>query len=72
MSGLSHRNLSKYLSLWIVLLLTHLIPSGAIKEKLIGALSAGVKTVIVPARNRHDVQELPEEVKRGLKIVCVQ
>ena len=45
---------------------------GAIKEKLIGALSAGVKTVIVPAPNRYNVQELPDEVKRGLNIVCAQ
>ncbi|KAF8463482.1 putative LON domain serine protease [Kalaharituber pfeilii] len=45
---------------------------GAIKEKLIGALSAGIKTVIVPARNRYDVQELPDEVKRGLDIVCAE
>ncbi|KAF8459566.1 Lon protease C-terminal proteolytic domain-containing protein [Terfezia claveryi] len=45
---------------------------GAIKEKLIGALSAGVKTVIVPAPNHYNVQELPDEVKRSLDIVCAQ
>ena len=45
---------------------------GAIKEKLIGALTAGVKTVIVPGRNRYDVKELPEEVKGGLRVVCVE
>lgn len=45
---------------------------GGIKEKLIGALRAGVKTVLVPEGNRGDVGELPKEVKEGLEIVCVK
>ncbi|RPA82819.1 ATP-dependent protease La [Ascobolus immersus RN42] len=44
---------------------------GGIKEKLIGALAAGVKTVILPRQNRKDVKELPEEVKTGLDIIFV-
>lgn len=44
---------------------------GGIKEKLIGALSAGVKTVILPRHNRKDVRDLPDEVKNGLDIVFV-
>ncbi|KAL1838264.1 hypothetical protein VTJ49DRAFT_2857 [Mycothermus thermophilus] len=44
---------------------------GGIKEKLIGALRAGVKTVILPAQNRKDVRDLPQEVKDGLEIVHV-
>lgn len=44
---------------------------GGIKEKLIGALSAGVKTVILPRHNRKDVRDLPDEVKNGLEIVFV-
>ena len=47
------------------------LPVGGIKEKLIGALQAGVKTVMLPVRNRNDVSELPEEVKAGLRIVEV-
>ena len=47
------------------------MPVGGIKEKLIGALRAGVQTVILPAGNRKDVRDLPEEVKRGLEIVFV-
>lgn len=46
--------------------------SGGIKEKLIGALTAGVKTVILPAHNKKDVKELPEEVKSGLDIIYVR
>ena len=46
-------------------------PVGGIKEKLIGALRAGVKTVLLPQGNRKDVRDLPEEVKQGLEIVHV-
>ncbi|KAL8861718.1 MAG: hypothetical protein Q9178_001919 [Gyalolechia marmorata] len=45
------------------------MPVGGIKEKLIGALRAGVKTVLLPNHNRKDVKDLPEEVKEGLEIV---
>ncbi len=45
---------------------------GGIKEKLIGALRAGVKTVLLPAQNRKDVRDLPQEVKDGLEIVHVR
>ncbi|KZZ99548.1 ATP-dependent protease La [Moelleriella libera RCEF 2490] len=44
---------------------------GGIKEKLIGALRAGVKTVLLPAQNRKDAKDLPQEVKDGLQIVHV-
>ncbi|PHH72086.1 hypothetical protein CDD80_4772 [Ophiocordyceps camponoti-rufipedis] len=44
---------------------------GGIKEKLIGALRAGVKTVLLPAQNRKDIKDLPQEVKDGLEIVFV-
>jgi len=44
---------------------------GGIKEKLIGALRAGVKTVLLPAHNRKDVKDLPQEVKDGLEIIHV-
>ncbi|CAN8103016.1 unnamed protein product [Discula destructiva] len=47
------------------------LPVGGIKEKLIGALRAGVKTVLLPGSNRKDVKDLPQEVKDGLNIVHV-
>ena len=47
------------------------MPVGGIKEKLIGALRAGVKTVLLPQGNRKDVKDLPQEVKDGLEIVHV-
>ncbi|KAK5165382.1 uncharacterized protein LTR77_008911 [Saxophila tyrrhenica] len=47
------------------------MPVGGIKEKLIGAMRAGVKKVLLPQGNRKDVKDLPQEVKDGLEIVTV-
>ncbi|KAI5363211.1 putative ribosomal protein S5 domain 2-type [Septoria linicola] len=47
------------------------MPVGGIKEKLIGALRAGVKKVLLPQQNRKDVKDLPQEVLDGLEIVHV-
>ncbi|PPJ56636.1 hypothetical protein CBER1_01811 [Cercospora berteroae] len=47
------------------------MPVGGIKEKLIGALRAGVKKVLLPVQNRKDVKDLPQEVLDGLEIVYV-
>ncbi|PSS02323.1 Lon protease-like protein 2, peroxisomal [Coniella lustricola] len=47
------------------------LPVGGIKEKLIGALRAGVQTVMLPSSNRKDVKDLPQEVKDGLEVVHV-
>lgn len=47
------------------------MPVGGIKEKLIGAHRAGVRTVLLPAHNRKDIKDLPQEVKDGLEIIHV-
>lgn len=47
------------------------MPVGGIKEKLIGAHRAGVTTVLLPAQNRKDIKDLPQEVKDGLEIIHV-
>ncbi|PZD37661.1 Lon, ATP-dependent Lon protease, bacterial type, partial [Pyrenophora tritici-repentis] len=44
------------------------LPVGGIKEKLIGALGAGVERVLLPEGNRKDARELPREVTEGIKI----
>lgn len=51
------------------------MPVGGIKEKLIGAHRAGVKTVLVPHQNRKDVKDVPSEVlkgENGLNVVYVK
>lgn len=47
------------------------MPVGGIKEKLIGAHRAGVKTVLLPGHNRKDVKDVPHEVKNELEIIHV-
>lgn len=47
------------------------LPIGGLKEKLLAAKNAGVKKVLVPAKNKKDVDEIDNEIKGGLKIVFV-
>lgn len=47
------------------------LPIGGLKEKLLAALRAGLKTVLIPAENEKDLEEIPENVKKGLKIIPV-
>lgn len=47
------------------------LPIGGLKEKLLAALRAGIKTVLIPAENKKDLEEIPENVKTGMKIVPV-
>ncbi|MFL6229735.1 MAG: endopeptidase La [Pyrinomonadaceae bacterium] len=46
-------------------------PVGGIKEKVLAAHRAGVRRIILPAKNEGDVEEIPEEVRRELEIVLV-
>lgn len=45
---------------------------GGLKEKTIGALRSGIKTVIIPSDNEKDVIELPSEVKDKIKFIKVK
>jgi ATP-dependent Lon protease len=47
------------------------LPIGGLKEKLLAALRGGLKTVLIPADNEKDLAEIPDNVKRGLKIIPV-
>ena len=44
---------------------------GGLKEKLLAAHRAGIKTVLIPADNEKDLADIPDNVKRVLKIVPV-
>ena len=44
---------------------------GGLKEKLLAALRAGVKTVLIPTENEKDLPEIPDNVKEGLQIIPV-
>ena len=45
---------------------------GGLKEKLLAAKNAGIKTVLVPKENQKDVEEISREIKGGLTIVFVE
>jgi len=47
------------------------LPIGGLKEKLLAALRGGLKTVLIPTENEKDLAEIPDNVKRGLKIIPV-
>ncbi|WP_337995675.1 endopeptidase La [Oleispirillum naphthae] len=44
---------------------------GGLKEKLLAALRGGIKTVLIPEENEKDLTEIPDNVKRGMKIIPV-
>ena len=48
------------------------LPIGGMKEKILAAKQAGIKTVILPARNKKDLPEVPKEAKKGLKFEFVK
>src|SRR5215471_11686233 len=48
------------------------LPIGGLKEKLLAALRAGIKTVLIPSENEKDLAEIPDNVKKGLTIVPVK
>jgi ATP-dependent Lon protease len=48
------------------------LPIGGLKEKLLAALRAGIKTAIIPYENKKDLADIPDKVKNGLNIVPVQ
>ena len=47
------------------------LPIGGLKEKLLAALRAGIKTVMIPEENVKDLAEIPENVKSGMEIIPV-
>jgi len=48
------------------------LPIGGLKEKVLAAHRAGLKTVLLPQQNRKDMVELPKRVRRDLKFVFVE
>jgi ATP-dependent Lon protease len=45
------------------------LPIGGVKEKVLAAKAAGIKTVVLPERNRRDLADVPKDARDGLKFV---
>ena len=48
------------------------LPIGGLKEKILAAKNAGIKTICVPKKNEKDIDEISPEIKKGLEIVLVE
>jgi ATP-dependent Lon protease len=44
------------------------LPVGGIREKVVAAFNAGIRTVLLPSRNKYDLDEIPESARANLKI----
>jgi ATP-dependent Lon protease len=49
-----------------------ILPVAGIREKLLAAKNAGIKTVIFPERNKSDFNSIPESITSGLKIIFIR
>ncbi|MGD8263183.1 MAG: endopeptidase La, partial [Desulfobacterales bacterium] len=49
-----------------------ILPIGGLKEKALGALRAGIRKVIIPEKNKKDLSEIPQNVKRKIKFIAVR
>jgi ATP-dependent Lon protease len=48
------------------------LPVGGIKEKVVAAHSAGIRRVMLPARNRKDFDDIPEEVRNQVEFIWLE
>jgi ATP-dependent Lon protease len=47
-----------------------ILPIGGLKEKILAAKRGGIKTVIIPRANEKELQEIPQDVFAGVRIIC--
>ncbi|MGH7569509.1 MAG: endopeptidase La [Gemmatimonadales bacterium] len=48
------------------------LPIGGVKEKVLGAARAGIKTIVLPKENAPDLEDLPDEVRQSLQVHLVE
>ena len=48
------------------------LPIGGVKEKVLGAVRAGIEHIVLPADNEADLDDLPEDVRRTLRVSLVR
>jgi ATP-dependent Lon protease len=71
-SALTHRPVAKDVAMTgEITLRGRVLPIGGLKEKALGGLRAGIRTIVMPEKNRKDLSELPTNVKRKIKFVPV-
>jgi ATP-dependent Lon protease len=48
------------------------LPVGGIKEKILAAVAKGMKLALIPAQNKKDLEDIPQELRRRIKIQLVE
>ena len=48
-----------------------ILPVGGVKEKVLAAHRAGIKTVVFPIKNEANLRAIPEEIQNDLKIITI-
>jgi ATP-dependent Lon protease len=48
------------------------LPIGGVKEKVLAAIQAGITTVMLPARNRKDIEDIPENARDRIRFVWLE
>jgi ATP-dependent Lon protease len=72
-SALSHRPTRHDLAMTgEITLRGRVLPIGGVKEKVLGAVRAGIRTIVLPKENERDLEDLPEDVRRSLDVHAVE
>jgi ATP-dependent Lon protease len=72
-SALTNRSVNKDVAMTgEITLRGRVLPIGGLKEKALGALRAGIRTVIIPEKNKKDLMEIPKNVKRKISFIAVK
>jgi ATP-dependent Lon protease len=48
------------------------LPIGGVKEKVLAAIQAGITTVMLPARNRRDIEDVPKKARNQIRFVWLE
>ena len=71
-SALTQKPVNKYVAMTgEITLRGRVLPVGGLKEKALGALRAGIRTIIIPEKNIKELSEIPKNIRRKLKFVHV-
>jgi ATP-dependent Lon protease len=71
-SALTHRPVDRHLAMTgEITLRGQILPVGGLKEKVLAAHRAGLKTFLAPAKNRKDLPDVPRDVQHDLRIIFV-
>jgi len=72
-SILSGKPVNKYVAMTgEITLRGRVLPIGGLKEKALGALRAGIKTIVIPEKNKRDLDEIPPYVKKKIHFIPVK